>query len=253
MSIWQTGAGGNVGIGVTNPGYTLTISGQDYSTGRRYTSDWFSNYGSAGLYNDTYYNSFYRNDAQYGNWKIDSGNAINGWYGIRFTGQEINLMMGNGTDKSSGIHMNGTGWMIYSDPSRNLYIPGDITAYWSDRRLKKDFVQVEDYDEILNGLTAYRFKWNALGEKVTAGAVKENDENLSLIAQDVQAVLPNAVKVNKAGQSADPAKKDEVFDYLTIDFDKITPVLVEALKQTRKELIEVKERLFALEKIVSKQ
>ena len=148
--------------------------------------------------------------------------------------------------------MNGTGWSFYSDNNRNFFVPGTITSNWSDRRLKKDFVQVEDYDEILNGMTAYRFKWNALGEKVTAGAVKENVPNLSLIAQDVQAVLPNAVKVNKAGLSPDSTKND-VFDYLTIDYDKITPVLVEALKQTRKELAETRERLFALEKIVNRQ
>ena len=233
--------------------YKLEVNGNDYASGRRYTSDYFSNFGSGGLYNDTYGNSLLRNDAYYGNWKIDSGNAFNGWHGIRFTGTELNLLMGetNGI-KHSGIHMNGTGWSFYSDNNRNFFVPGTITSNWSDRRLKKDFVQVEDYDEILNGMTAYRFKWNALGEKVTAGAVKENVPNLSLIAQDVQAVLPNAVKVNKAGLSPDSTKND-VFDYLTIDYDKITPVLVEALKQTRKELAETRERLFALEKIVNRQ
>jgi hypothetical protein len=101
-------------------------------------------------------------------------------------------------------------------------------------------------------MTAYRFKWSDVGEKMTSGAVKENDESLSLIAQDVQAVLPGAVRVNKAGASADQDRKD-IFDYLTIDFDKITPVLIEALKETRKELRDTRERLAALEKLVHKQ
>jgi len=80
------GRGRSVGINnIRTPGYNLHINGNDYATGRRYTSDWWSNYGTAGLYNDSYYNSFYKNDAYYGNWKIDSGNAINGWNGIRFT------------------------------------------------------------------------------------------------------------------------------------------------------------------------
>ncbi len=248
------GRGKSIGInGIRTPGYNVHISGNDYATGRRYTSDWWSTYGTAGLYNETYTNSFYRNDAQYGNWKIDSGNAINSWNGIRFTNQELSLMMGTtGGSKDCGIHMNGTGWSIYVDSGRSLYIPGNITTNWSDRRLKKDFVRVDDYDEILNGMTAYRFKWSDVGEKMTSGAVKENDESLSLIAQDVQAVLPDAVRVNKAGASPEVDKKD-LFDYLTIDFDKITPVLVEALKETRKELKETRERLLELEKLVNKQ
>lgn len=248
------GRGKSIGInGIRTPGYNVHISGNDYATGRRYTSDWWSNYGTAGLYNETYTNIFYRNDAHYGNWKIDSGNAINGWNGIRFTNQELSLMMGTtGGDKGCGVHMNGTGWSFHCDASRNFYVPGNITTNWSDRRLKKDFVRVDDYDEILNGMTAYRFKWSDVGEKMTSGAVKENDESLSLIAQDVQAVLPDAVRVNKAGASPEADKKD-VFDYLTIDFNKITPVLVEALKQTRKELKETRERLLELEKLVHKQ
>ena len=247
------GRGKSIGInGVRTPGYNVHVSGNDYASGRRYTSDWFSNYGTGGLYNETYTNIFYRNDAYYGNWKIDSGNAINSWNGIRFTNQELSLMMGTTSAKDCGIHNNAVGWVFYADPSRNFYVPGSITCNWSDRRLKKDFVRVDDYDEILNGMTAYRFKWSDVGEKMTSGAVKENDESLSLIAQDVQAVLPGAVRVNKAGASAELDRKD-LFDYLTIDFDKITPVLVEALKETRKELKETRERLLALEKLVNQQ
>ncbi|RIZ67280.1 MAG: tail fiber domain-containing protein [Methylococcales bacterium] len=259
MRFWDwNGAGdfmylqsGTVGVGGQNTGYKFFVNGNDFAVGRRYTNDWFSNYGTAGLYNDTYGNSFYKNDAYYGNWKIDSGNAINGWNGIRFTNQELTLMMGTTAgDRSCGIYMNGVGWDIYSDASRNWYCVGNITTNWSDRRLKKDFVQVEDYDEILNGMTAYRFRWSDVGEKITSGAVKENEESLSLIAQDVQNVLPGAVRVNKAGASLNT---ENTFDYLTIDFDKITPILVEALKHTRQELREARERLDALEKLIAKQ
>jgi hypothetical protein len=142
--------------------------------------------------------------------------------------------------------MNGVGWSFYADASRNFYSPGNITTNWSDRRLKKEFIQVEDYDKILDGMTAYRFKWNSLGEKIMKN-VKDGDDDLSLIAQDVQAVLPGAVRVNLAGRSPDKPD-DEDFDYLTIDYNKITPIVIEALKQTRKELKDTRKRLEKLEK-----
>ena len=119
---------------------------------------------------------------------------------------------------------------MYFDSSANMGVSGDITAYWSDRRLKKEFEQVTDYEQILDGLTAYRFKWNELGEQISHGSVKNDDQDIGLIAQDVQAVLPNAVAVNlTCKDSTKPL--DEQEDYYTIKYNKLTPVVIEAVKQ----------------------
>jgi hypothetical protein len=232
---------GTIGCGAITS--SSSITGTEVYTGGYFRN----NAANTGIYNQVNGAIMRTNDGgNYGSWIMD-GNQANGWNGIRFTNQELNLMMGqtNGT-KDCGIHMNGVGWHFYSDSSRNFYSPGNITTNWSDRRLKKEFVPVEDYDEILDGMTAYRFKWNSLGEKIMKN-VKDGDSDLSLIAQDVQNVLPGAVRVNLAGRSPDKPD-DEVFDYLTIDYNKITPIIVEALKQTRKELKDTRERLEKLEK-----
>jgi hypothetical protein len=244
---------GAVGIGTTNPDYKLRVQGNAYVTtdfrgNEVYTANWFRNDAAqTGLYNSTSGAAWQSNYENFGTWRV-YGNRVNDWGGIHFPDDGMNLMMrGN----ECGFHRNGDGWRMYV-VGNDLYVRGNLTAYWSDRRLKKDFIEVEDYDAILNGMTAYRFKWNALGEKVTNGTIKEGEDDLALIAQDVQAVLPGAVCVNKAACSPEN-KSDEQTEYLTINYDKITPILVQALKSTREELRDVKERLARLEKLLLKE
>lgn len=229
--------GGNCGIGVDNPGYKLQINGSTYSY------NWVRIGNSQGIYSENTGAIFYPNDAQYGNWKIDSGNAINGWNGLRFTQYEMSLMM----NSDCGFHKNGDGWRLYVDASNNLYIRGDITAFYSDRRLKKDFEPIQDYNAILDAITGYRFKWNEKGQKLTS--LDADYVDIGLIAQDVQKVVPQAIKVNKAGKSVD-GKEDDDFDYLTINYDKLVPVLVEATKDLRQQVQEKDARINELEKKV---
>ena len=243
---------GNVGIGNESPDYKLRVEGNfrattDIQGGEVYSYGWLrNNNGNTGLYNQASAAALQSNYENYGTWRI-YGNRVNDWGGLNFPDEGMNLMMrGN----ECGFHRNGDGWRMYV-VGNDLYVRGNLTAYWSDRRLKKDFVEVEDYDAILNGMTAYRFKWNALGEKVTNGTIKEDEDDLALIAQDVQAVLPGAVCVNKA--VSNPDKDSEELEYLTINYDKITPILVQALKSTRDELRDVKERLARLEKLLLKE
>jgi hypothetical protein len=128
----------------------------------------------------------------------------------------------------------------------NLYIPGDITAYWSDRRLKTNLRQLSHFDHVLTSLTGYTFNWNEKGQQIIN---KPADyEEVGLIAQDVQAVIPQAVKVNKAGISIDDTPNS--FDYLTINYDKIVPFLIEGYKAQRQEIKDLKCKVQRLEELV---
>ena len=241
---------GSVGVGTYSPGFKLHVNG-NMRADDIYNAGWFRNYGDTGLYNQDYACHFLRNDSQYGNWRI-YGNAVGNWNGLRFTQAEISLMAGDGATRTSGFHYNNVGWAMMLDASRNMYVVGDITAYWSDRRLKTNLQQLDNFDDVLSSLTGYTFNWNEKGQKMLD---KSGDElDIGLIAQDVQAVIPQAVKVNKAGQKID---EPDPFEYLTINYDKIIPFLVEGYKSQRNELKsqkseinELKSKIESLENII---
>ena len=219
--------------------YGRAHSDEIYVYGNAYNEGgWWRNYGQRGLYNETYGCHFYPNVDQYGNWVIH-GNEQNGWGGLRFTqsGTDLSLMMGNGS-QACGIHANGGGWAFYSDGNRNFFVNGDITAYWSDRRLKENFQEIPDVKGKLMSLTGYFFNWNEKGKKIMGP--REHDVEIGLIAQDVQAILPQAVKVNKAGRSVDADNDPDHIDYLTIQYDKVVVLLVEGYKRLQREVDELR-------------
>lgn len=204
---------------------------------RIYSNEWIQMDNYSGLYSPLNGAHFYPNDASYGSWRI--AGSRNGWGGIEFTFASTSLMMN--TDVY-GFHYNGVGWRLHSSGG-SLYIPGDIVAYWSDRRLKENLRPIgSEASEILSKLTAYRFNWNDKVEKFKIG-VKPGKEEIGLIAQEVQAILPDAVTVNKTSAKLD-SKGDQIDgDYLTINWNKITPLLVQALNDTTRELNELKKLL----------
>ena len=104
---------------------------------------------------------------------------------------------------------------------------GDITAYYSDFRLKENLNEIEDFDHVLESLTGYRFNWNDKGRAILNKS--KDDVDVGLIAQDVQTVIPQAVKINPSSSDVDPG-----VDYLTIKYDKILPFLIQGYKSHNK-------------------
>lgn len=112
---------------------------------------------------------------------------------------------------------------------------GDIITSYSDERLKEDISQITDALELLEQIQGVRFKTNALAESF---GYKNKDTQLGLLAQQVKNVLPEAVKpapfdtinlnetlVSRSGEN-----------YLTVQYEKLVPVLVEAIKQLNKKI-----------------
>jgi hypothetical protein len=123
-------------------------------------------------------------------------------------------------------------------------MPGEVTAYWSDRRLKENISALEDGEglAIIDRLTPSRFTWKKEAEFVTQEIVKGGQEEVSMIAQEAQEVIPRAVRVNKVGKKA-IIDGEEITDYLTINYDKITPYLIQAVKDLKREVERLKKRL----------
>lgn len=187
---------------------------------------WNNLTGYHGIYSG--YNSahFYPNDGTYGAWKISG--ARNGWTGIEFSNGGSVLMMN--TD-SYGFYYIGVGWRFYVSGGSG-YFPGNVTAYWSDKRLKENITSLEKGEGIntVLKLIPSRFNWKKGSEKVTLGTTDHSKIEVSLIAQEAQEVNKDFVTVNATAKKGIKIDGELVENVLTINYDKITPYIIQAIK-----------------------
>jgi hypothetical protein len=132
----------------------------------------------------------------------------------------------------------------------SLVATGNVTAYSSDRRLKENFNHIENPLEKVQKLNGYTFDWNKKSEELGfTPQYKTND--VGLIAQEVQAVLPQAAVLapfdrdtNENGETV--SKSGE--NYLTIQYERLVPLLVEAIKEQQEQINTLKEEINNLKK-----
>lgn len=102
-----------------------------------------------------------------------------------------------------------------------------ITSFYSDRRLKTNFKQIENALDKVNRLQGILYTQNELAE--TFG-YNDYSQQVGVFAQDVQIVQPEAVKPAPFDISADGSSISGEH-YLTVQYDKLVPLLIEAIKE----------------------
>jgi hypothetical protein len=117
-------------------------------------------------------------------------------------------------------------------------LTGDLTANTSDKRLKTNIKNIDSPLQKLSKINGVYFNWNDTAKKL---ASKDTEiREVGFIAQEVQSVLPEIIKpapfdtIDANGGS----KSGE--NYLTIQYEKVVPLLVECIKELQKEIEELK-------------
>lgn len=107
------------------------------------------------------------------------------------------------------------------DHNGDLSTTGDITAFnTSDISLKTDIEPLTDALAKITRLDGIQFKWNELLGKTVSRSV-------GVIAQQVNEVLPEAVKRKDSG-------------FLGVDYTQLIPLLIEAIKDLKSHVDELK-------------
>jgi hypothetical protein len=117
---------------------------------------------------------------------------------------------------------------------------GEVTAYYSDERLKDFHGKVDGALDIVNKLNGYRFTENETAREL---GYKNERMQIGVSAQEVEAVLPELI--DKA-----PVPGDN--DYKTVKYDKLGAVLVEALKEADAKIEAQAKQIDELKDLVSK-
>ena len=143
---------------------------------------------------------------------------------------------GSGTNLNgvTSVALNVSGSVISSITSAGLAVTGaitatgNITAYFSDDRLKTRLGSIENALDKVSALNGFYYEANETAQKLGYEAKRE----VGVSAQDVQAVLPEIVA---------PAPIDN--QYLTIHYERIVPLLIEAIKELRAEVADLRSKI----------
>ena len=110
---------------------------------------------------------------------------------------------------------------------------GDITAFYSDSRLKTIKGKLENALDKVKQINAYYTAPNGLMQEICPEVPVEND--LTLLVQEVEEVLPEAITFAQFDRDED-GKSISGQDYKTIKMLKLIPLLVEAVKELSAEV-----------------
>ena len=163
---------------------------------------------------------------------ITNGDGISG---------NINISSGQSIATTDNVRFNSLGiGTNASGTAGQIRATGDITAHYSDKRLKKDIVNIDSALQKVDSLQGVTFNGNDLAESF--GLINK-ERQVGVLAQDVEKVLPEAVKpapfdrmifegkeISKSGQ-----------EYLTVQYEKLVPLLIEAIKELNQEIKILKE------------
>ena len=216
-----------------------------------YANSWLRNNNvNTGLYNQGVGAHWYAGSG--GEWNMGGGNTHQ--Y-LRMRTQHESTIIGTmhaNTSYQHGFLNTSDGWKFFADNSNNFYCYGNITAYYSDTRLKDNQTQLTSGSglALINQLKVKSFVWNNLTEDNPS--IETGTTEIGLIAQEVEHLIPNAVVINEASNPSsaqiEQAEKEglpvpEVPNYKTINYDKLIPFLVQSIQDLSSEIDELKRQL----------
>ena len=130
------------------------------------------------------------------------------------------LMIGADSNPAVSLHVTGEG-----------YFTSNITAYYSsDITLKDNVRPIESAIFKVKQISGVRFDWNEKSSPLQ----QELGHDVGLIAQEVEKVLPEIVITREDGIKA-------------IQYEKVVPLLVEAIKEQQTLIEDLSNRLKVLE------
>jgi hypothetical protein len=132
---------------------------------------------------------------------------------------------GNGVYGTAGIYVN-----PFTD---SLFTTGNITAYASDKRLKGNIKTIQNALYKVCQISGVTYDWNK--DTKDLGFIPTLESETGVLAQEIEKVIPDAVTIA-------PFDRDEKGDsksgenYLTVHYEKIIPLLIEAIKELKAEV-----------------
>ena len=156
---------------------------------------------------EVYNNAWYRSNGNYG------------WYSQTYGG---------------GIYQTDSSWVqIYGSKgfkvNNQIIATGDITAFYSDARLKENITPIKGALNAVLSWQGVRYNANELAN--TLAGYDRKTVHVGLLAQQVQKTTPEAVCLAPFDRTEEIGKSASGENYLTVKYERLVPVLVEAIRE----------------------
>ena len=170
--------------------------------------------------------------------------ADGGTNATSFADKSVIISQDSGDDTLAAAQMDGNGELLIGGTSgptvANMTSSGGTIAVTngngtisidtagggpSDERLKKNIKSFKNPLEKLCKLEAIEFDWNEEAKKT----FEKEGSDIGLIAQDVEKVIPEVIGENR--------------DYKTIEYDKLTTLLIGAVKELKQEILDLTDEI----------
>lgn len=157
-------------------------------------------------------------------------------------GQATSTMFLDTTNFRVGIN-NKTSPAVSLDVTGDINATGDIVAYASDERLKTNLQPIENALDKVNTLRAITYNQSELADFHMG---PKPYRQVGVIAQDVQKVLPEVIKLAPFDTTRD--ENDNIVsktgeNYLTVQYDKLVPLLIASIQELTDKVNSLEEQL----------
>jgi len=169
-------------------------------------------------------------------------NGTDGWF------RSVGATGWQSVTHGGGIYMEDTSWVrVYN--SKGFYVSnaiaatGDIIAYYSDERLKENKGNITGALDAVSKLNGFRYTNNALAKEK---GYTSDEVQIGLSAQEVESVFPEVVTLAPFDMKTledGTIVSESGENYKTLNYAKLVPVLVEAIKELKAEIEELKGKI----------
>lgn len=187
-------------------------------------------------------------DHAYMEWFPQGASTRFGWFGypsasatdLTISSQYAtgSLVLNTNNTERFRINSSGNVGIGTNNPTVRLQVAGDIIANSiagsSDERFKTNIFPIEKPLQKVLQLRGVTFDWKT---KDYPSRMFSENRALGFIAQEVEQVLPELVQTEKT-----------VEGYKSVQYDKVVALLVEAIKEQQKQIIELQQQVQALSK-----
>ena len=136
-----------------------------------------------------------------------------------------------GTNSTERARISSTGGFSVgttADPGAGaIYATGNITAYYSDARLKTVSGKIENALDKVGKLSGVYYTNNSVAKSF---GYDSDEVQVGVLAQDVEAVLPQIVKAAPFDLDQDGNSKSGE-NYKTVQYERLVPLLIEAINE----------------------